>query len=375
MLGNSLRLRDSARESGMHQRLRVKSGPLSHLLKAADYDVSIEAKSPKRLLNENSMLDPEQSQLNRRQFLTRSGVSVGALLATHMPTALSAETVAFEPTICAFTESFQDRPIPEVCRLYREMGLDGLDLTVRPGGHITPEDAPRLLPNAAHAAKDHGVSISMLTTGITEVNAVNERLVATAGEQGIRRIKLGYFPYGKFGTLRQQLDDIRHQLDDISQMTHKHGVLTCVHIHSGETIPSHGTQLYLLLKDMPPDMIGAYVDPMHMTIEGGQGGWKQGLDLLAPWIRISSIKNFQWRGVNADESGQHRLRPVKVPITDGQADLRAFLATLKSLGKGEVLTLHSEYKGGNSFKDLSTQECIEQTKADFAYLKEVLASL
>ncbi|MCA9113274.1 MAG: hypothetical protein KDA52_25220, partial [Planctomycetaceae bacterium] len=219
------------------------------------------------------------------------------------------------------------------------------------------------------------ISIPMLTTGITEVNDTNERLVATAGTHGIKRIKLGYFRYGKFGTLRQQLDSIRQQLSDISEMTQKHGVLPCVHIHSGDTIPSHGTQLYLLLKDMSPDMIGAYVDPMHMTIEGGLGGWKQGLDLLAPWIRISSIKNFQWREANADESEQHRLRPIKVPIVDGQADLCAFLATLKTLGKGEVLTLHSEYKGGNSFRNLSTTECIEQTKADLASLKELLASL
>ncbi|MCA9075363.1 MAG: TIM barrel protein [Planctomycetaceae bacterium] len=321
------------------------------------------------------MFDPQLFAWNRRQFLAGSGACATALLASQLPMAWSAETDAFDPTICAFTESFQDMPIPEVCGLFRNMGLDGLDLTVRPGGHISPENAPRQLPDAAQAAKDHGVSIPMLTTGITEANAVNERLVATAGEHGIRRIKLGYFRYGQFGSLRQQLDDIRRQLDDISQMTHKHDVLPCMHIHSGNTIPSHGTQLYLLLKDMSPDMIGAYVDPMHMTIEGGQGGWKQGLDLLAPWIHISSIKNFQWREHEASESGQRHWRPLKVPIADGQADLRAFLAALKTFGNGEVLTLHSEYKGGNSFKDMTTQECIEQTRKDLAHLRVVLASL
>lgn len=322
------------------------------------------------------MFDSEQFTFNRRLFLTRTGISTGALLASRMSTARSAETDAFDPTICAFTESFQDMPIPEVCGLFQKMGLDGLDLTVRPGGHIAPEDAPHLLPEAAQAAKDHGVSIPMLTTGITEVNDVNERLVATAGEHGIRRIKLGYFRYGELGSLRQQLDDIRRQLDDISQMTHKHDVLPCVHIHSGNTIPSHGTQLYLLLKDMSPDRVGAYVDPMHMTIEGGQGGWKQGLDLLAPWIRISSIKNFQWRAIEPKESGGRTdWRPIKVPIAEGQADLHAFLATLKRLGTGQLLTLHSEYKGGNSFKDMTTQQCIDQTKVDLSHLRKLLASL
>ncbi len=322
------------------------------------------------------MPDRVHSPWTRRRFLLKSGAGAVALLATSNSGIRSEDGDVFQPKICAFTESFQDLPIPEVCRLYQEMGLDGLDLTVRPGGHIAPEDAPRRLPDAAKAAKDNGVSIPMLTTGITEVNVVNERLVTTAAEQGIVRIKLGYFRYGPFGTLRQQLDDIRRRLDDITQMTQKHGVLPCVHIHSGDTIPSHGTQLYELLRDMSPDVIGAYVDPMHMTIEGGLGGWKQGLDLLAPWIRLCSIKNFQWREVQRRESeGGRHWRPVKVPIEEGQADLRAFLAALKTLNRGEILTLHSEYQGGNSFKDLSTQECIEQTKVDLAHLQTLLASL
>ncbi|MBX3440284.1 MAG: sugar phosphate isomerase/epimerase, partial [Planctomycetaceae bacterium] len=275
-------------------------------------------------------------------------------------------------TICAFTESFQSLAIPEVCRVFREIGLDGLDLTVRPGGHIAPEDAPVRLPDAAAAAREHDISISMLTTNVTDADAVSERLVATAGELGIRRIKLGYYRYGDFGTLRRQLDDIRRRLEQVAGMCRKYDVLPCVHIHSGDTIPSHGTQLYELLRDMSPDEIGAYVDPMHMTIEGGSGGWRQGLDLLAPWIRITSIKNFEWRESDRDSSGQRRWRPVKVPIADGMAPLGDFLAALRTLGRGEIYSLHSEYQGGGSFRSLSTPECIEQTKEDFNHLQTLL---
>lgn len=283
-----------------------------------------------------------------------------------------AASAGYHPTICAFTESFQDLPIPDVCRIFREIGLDGLDLTVRPGGHIAPEDAPRMLSDAAKAAADHGVSIPMLTTAIVDADDVSERLVAAAGELGIRRIKLGYYRYRDFGTLRQQLEEIRRKLERVAAMTRKHGVLPCVHIHSGDTIPSHGTQLYLLLQDMPPEEIGAYVDPMHMTIEGGSGGWRQGLDLLAPWIRITSMKNFQWREADPGPRGEPRWRPVKVPLAEGAAPLDQFVDALKTLDRGEIYSLHSEYKGGGSFRSLSTAECIEQTKQDFAYLQKLL---
>ncbi|MGE0374784.1 MAG: sugar phosphate isomerase/epimerase family protein [Planctomycetaceae bacterium] len=317
-------------------------------------------------------------RFTRRALFRKLGIgsASGAALLTgsRRSSAAATETPGKrDPTICAFTESFQDLPIPEVCRLFREIGLDGLDLTVRPGGHIAPEDAPRLLPEAVKAAHDHEVSIPMLTTGVTDADPLSERLVAAAGELGIRRIKLGYYRYGEFGTLRKQLDDIRRHLVRVAAMANKHGVLPCVHIHSGDTIPSHGTQLYELIHDMSPDEIGAYVDPMHMTIEGGSGGWRQGLDLLAPWIRITSIKNFQWRETDPDPPGQRRWRAVKVPIADGMAPLGEFLAALKALGRGEIFTLHSEYQGGGSFRSLSTEECIEQTKVDFAYLRSLLS--
>ena len=54
-----------------------------------------------------------------------------------------------------------------MCEVFRNIGLEGLDLMVRPGGHIQPADVERELPSAARAAKEHGLSIQMLTTGVT----------------------------------------------------------------------------------------------------------------------------------------------------------------------------------------------------------------
>ena len=31
---------------------------------------------------------------------------------------------------------------------------------------------------------------------------------------------------------------------------------------------------------------------LHMVLEGGGDGWRQGLDLLAPWIALVAVKNF-----------------------------------------------------------------------------------
>lgn len=275
--------------------------------------------------------------------------------------------------LACFTESFQDRSVEEVCHRFKNMGLDGLDLTVRPGGHIEPADAVEKLPLAVKSAQEAGVEILMLTTAITDADRDAERLIATASEQGIDRIKLGYYRYSQFGTLAKQIGDVRTRLEGVAKLAGKYSVLPCVHIHSGSMIPSHGTMLYELLRGMSPTEIGAYVDPMHMTIEGGSDGWRQGLDLLAPWIGLCSVKNFSWERGERDRLGQQRWYIQKVPVADGVAPLPEFFAILKKLGYDGTYTLHSEYKGKGSFKDLDTDGCLAQTAEDLAYVKTLFS--
>ncbi|HBL42607.1 MAG TPA: hypothetical protein DDZ90_04360 [Planctomycetaceae bacterium] len=202
----------------------------------------------------------------------------------------------------AFTKSFQDMPIPAVCQAFQSMGLDGLDLTVRPKGHILPENVEQELPQACAAAKEAGVKILFLTTMIEEPDKNAERILATAQEQGIDRVKIGYYRYKTFGTLAQQLKETTKKIGKVAKLCQKYDVLPCVHVHSNAFLPSHGTQLYQLIQGFSPEEVGAYVDTLHMVKEGSGDGWRQGLDLLGPWIALCAVKNFAWeRGDGRDK--------------------------------------------------------------------------
>ena len=261
----------------------------------------------------------------------------------------------------AFTKSFQDWPIPVVCHRFREIGLDGLDLTVRPKGHIEPDRAAEQLPLAAKAALEAGSEILFLTTAITDPTPEAEELFAVARDLGIARIKLGYYRYKPFGTLKEQLEETRRRIAAVAKLAKRYSVLPCVHIHSGAYLPSHGTQLYELIKDMAPDEVGAYVDMLHMALEGGGDGWRQGLDLLAPWIALVAVKNFAWQREQRDRFGQLRWARRVVPIADGVSPLPEFMATLGQIGYDGIYSLHSEYQGKHSFEDLDAEACLAQT--------------
>nr|AUN35815.1 putative signal peptide prediction protein [uncultured bacterium] len=323
------------------------------------------------------------NQFDRRGFLDASlKASLGVALAGALsPQASQGEESKSAPArpigrakVGIFTKSFQDRSIEDVCRIFKGIGVDGLDLTVRKGGHIDPKDVATELPKAKQAAAAAGVEILFLTTNITEPDADAERVLATAAEQGIGRVKIGYYSYDqkKFGTLKQQIADVRARVEKVARLGQKHKVLPCIHIHSDAMIPSHGTLLYELIRDFSPGEVGAYADTLHMAKEGGGEGWRQGLDLLGPWLALCSIKNCVWVKKDRDMHGQQQWGTVTCPVADGICPIPEFLEALRLLNYSGPFSLHSEYKGKGSWQDLDTDGCIRQTAEDFAYVKPLL---
>ncbi|MFO0946095.1 MAG: TIM barrel protein [Planctomycetota bacterium] len=272
-----------------------------------------------------------------------------------------------------FTDNLSTLDVTSACQAAKHAGFDGLDLTLRPGGHVLPENAEMGLASARQVADANGMSIPMISTAVNDVESPHaEAIFAAAAHYGVRRIKLGYWAYRPFGTCAAQIDKAKEKLAGLVRLGAKYNVLPCVHVHSGRELACSGTGLFLILRDFKPGEVGAYVDPMHMSVEGGNAGWEIGLDLLAPWIALVGIKNFRWVEKGRDTKGQLRFFPQYVPLADGQAPLPEFVSYLRSLGYDGIVSFHSEYTGGNSFRSLSTSELLAQSKADLAYFKTLL---
>ena len=269
-----------------------------------------------------------------------------------------------------FTDNLADLTVPQACAAAKRAGFDGLDLTLRPGGHVKPDNAEAGLAEAKRAADAARVVIPMVSTAVTDVDSPHaESIFAAAAHYGARHVKLGYWPYEPFGTLAAQIETVQAKLARLIRLGRKYKVLPCVHCHSGRFVASGGHLLYILLRAFKPSEVGAYVDPMHMTIEGGRNGWEMGLDLLAPWIALVGVKNFRWVATQRDASGQQRFRWEYTPLADGQAPLPEFMAYLRRLDYDGIVSLHSEYKGTTSFRRMTTPALLDQSAADLRFLK------
>ena len=51
-----------------------------------------------------------------------------------------------------------------------------------------------------------------------------------------------------------------------------------------------------------------------------------------------------------------------VPLADGVSPIPDYVAVLKKIGFSGTYSLHSEYKGRSSFKDLDSEACLTSPK-------------
>lgn len=273
-----------------------------------------------------------------------------------------------------FSKHLQELSVERMGERVKEMGFDGVDLTTRPGGHILPENVKTDLPKAVKAMESIGLKVGMVTTGITDAtDAHAEEILATAAQCGVRFAKLGYWSYKGLGTLKASIEEARQKMARLQTLAQKHDVKVCVHSHSGNYLSAEATVVYMILNGFDPHAVGAYIDPGHMTVEGGLGGWKMGIDILADYISLVAVKTFGWFSQKDAQTGETRWRPKLVPLQEGIVPWREVFASLKQIGFKGYISVHSEYQGGSSWRDLNLEELIEQTKKDVAYLRTVMS--
>ena len=273
--------------------------------------------------------------------------------------------------LMVFSKHLVGPPLDEVARRLQALGIQKIDLTVRPGGHVEPAEVRNALPAAAELLATHDVKIGMITTGITRADEPHtEAVLHTAAELGIQYYKLGYYMYEGFGTLRKSRDEARAKLADLAQLNAQVGIRAGYHNHADIFIGASLGDIDYLLENTDPRFVGLYFDPTHAVIEGGSAAWEMGLDLLRERVLMLAVKDFKWVDAGKGYAGGRRHSIHVCPLQDGNVPWPRVLHHLREIGFNGPVSLHSEYQGHASFRDLSTDEVFDQTAQDVEVLRE-----
>src|SRR3712207_6460813 len=103
---------------------------------------------------------------------TRSTMTAAApTIATQKGCPMSAQDITFS----VFTKPWKT-PLPELGKVVGDLGFDGVELPVRPGFQVEPENVSRGLPEAARTLAEFGVKISSVAANPSEA------IIAACGE-------------------------------------------------------------------------------------------------------------------------------------------------------------------------------------------------
>lgn len=247
-----------------------------------------------------------------------------------------AEKKSAAPPICVFSKHLQFLDYPALAKACREVGLDGIDLTVRRGGHVLPERVAEDLPRAMDAIRGEGLSVPMITTRFESAEDEHLRAVLEAASaQGIRYFRVGGQSYRPGRPILEQLEGFAKELGGLAKVAAEYGMVAGFHNHSGRgNLGAPVWDLHRIYEMVDSPALGSNYDLGHATVEGAYGDWEITTALIAPHVKMAAVKDFVFDG----------SRPRWAPLGEGVVETVEMLRILRRADFAGPISIHFEYK-------------------------------
>jgi sugar phosphate isomerase/epimerase len=294
--------------------------------------------------------------------------------------------------ICVFSKHLQWTDVHDAAAIARDIGFDGIDLTVRAEGHVLPERVEADLPAAVETVRRAGLQVPMITTEITSAQTPHaDTVLKTAHSLGIRHYRWGQLTYPADEGIAERLDQLKPQMKVLADLNEKHQICGMYHTHSGPgMVGAPIWDLWTIFQGLDPRWIGVNYDIGHATVEGGYGGWVASSRLVRHSMSGIALKDFAW-GQNKKTSTHQdpydkslSIENAWVPhwcaIGQGMVNLAGFFAIVKANNFSGPVQLHFEYPGlggaqnGDKKLTIPKQELMDAMRRDLTFVKGVMSA-
>jgi sugar phosphate isomerase/epimerase len=302
---------------------------------------------------------------SRRRFLelTSATLCSSTMLGTGAaPAAGPLQPGPYQGTLCLFSKPLPMLDWTRLAQAVKRMGFAGIDLTVRPEGHVLPERAVEDLPNAVAAIRAEGLEVPMITTALTSAGDPTARpILSTAAKLGIRFFKTGYYQY-EYKDVRAELEKAGRDFRGLVELARECGIQAGYHNHE-EYVGGAVWDIARFIDPLDPKWAGYYFDPRHATAEGGGGAWKSATHLVASRLKMVAVKDFYW------EKTAKGWEDRNCPLGEGMVDWKYVLGVIAAAGFQGPISLHIEYDIPGSNEEERVANTIAAGKRDLDFLK------
>lgn len=312
-----------------------------------------------------------KNTISRRSFTKLSATAVGSIPLMGFNSALLATILKPKQDleINLFSKHLQFLDYNEMAAATADMGFDGLDLTVRPKGHVQPERVVDDLPKAVEAIKKYGLKPKMMTTNVWDASNMEQKAVLeTASSSGFTHYRTGWLTYPEDRTIAESQILFGKQAKDLELVNKDLGLIGCYQNHAGKHVGAPIWDLPAILSATNNENMGCQYDIRHAVVEGGSS-WELGLRQIKPYIKSIVIKDFKWGQVDG------KWKPINTPLGEGMVDFNRYFSLLKKYEINVPVSLHLEYdlggaEHGATELTIDKKEVFKRMKKDLTFLKE-----
>ncbi|MCM4170116.1 sugar phosphate isomerase/epimerase [Arenibacter sp. TNZ] len=308
---------------------------------------------------------------DRRNFVKLATMAGAAIPLMAFDKAMFSSITPFKNSleVNLFSKHLQFLDYNDMSEAAADMGFDGLDLTVRPAGHVLPDRVYEDLPKAVEAMKKYGLSPRMMTTNVLDVENMEQRSVLeTASKLGLSHYRTGWLTYPEDREISESQIIYGQQFKNLEEFNKKLSLIGCYQNHAGNHVGAPIWDLPPILEAAKNVHMGCQYDIRHAVVEGGSS-WELGLRLIRPFIKSIVIKDFKWGSVNG------QWKPINTPLGEGMVDFDRYFALLKKYKINVPISLHLEYdlggaEHGATKLTIDKNVVFSQMKKDLKFLKE-----
>jgi sugar phosphate isomerase/epimerase len=211
-----------------------------------------------------------------------------------------------------FTKPWPGKSIEELGRMAHWLGFDGIELPVRPGFPVNPDNATVELPRAAKTLAAHNVKIYSVAS------VISEQIVAACAEASVPTLRV-MAPIGAEGYAGTE-QRLRKEFDAAMPILERHNMRIGVQNHSGKYI-CNACGLRSLLSGYDPRRV----------------------EIVWPHLCMVNLKNAIWKRKNAADGALPEWSIHWTPGREGLASWSRVAAELKRRSYGGVVCLTAEY--------------------------------
>ncbi len=277
--------------------------------------------------------------------------------------------------VAVFSKHLQFVQGEELAKAAVALGFDGVDITLRKGGHIEPETVAKELPALVGILRKHGLEVPMVSTEIADADTpLTEDILKTASALGIRNYRFGAYKWDAAKAFDVQLEAMKPRLAKLAALNARYGMCGMYHTHSGVGVVGASIwDLWYLMKELDPNAIGMNFDVAHATIEGGLGGWIDSFKITGKYLRGIAIKDFAW-SKDAKGVAQSQWKP----IGEGMVKLPQFFSMVAATPFAGPVQMHYEYplggaQNGKTTLTLPKEEVYAAMKKDLEKTRAMMA--